>query len=201
MLPAEAEFEALLAPGIALWDVSRALPQPKRWYWRKKRPTGSHPHRLFTHHSGATTGTHDAFVEVERAVRFVMRSRGFKVRPYHFAIPRNDIYDNFARRVMFRLAPDSERCWHSGGRANDDGWGIVWMGQLNPVVDSPVDPTPHQLECAEAFYPWMTRRYDLTTPMQFSWHSEAALFGGRDKRMCPGPVVEAWVRRYRDSLR
>lgn len=201
MLPPKAEFEASPAPGIALWDVSADLPQPKRWYRKKKRPKGEYPRRLFTHHSGATRNTDDAWMEVFASVNFAMRQRDFKVRPYHFAIPRNDIFDDAGRRVMFRLAPDDERCWHTGGRANDEGWGVVWMGQLNPKLDFAVEPTHHQIECAEAFYPWMSKSRGLVMPMQFSYHSEGAMFGGRRKAACPGSIVEAWVDRYRDGLR
>ncbi|MEO0326790.1 MAG: peptidoglycan recognition family protein [Myxococcota bacterium] len=195
-VPKGASFEGELALGIALWDVSHLLPTRGKGYPRRPGTID-----LFaTHHSGRLGSP--GFAGMHASARYstsVVRDKetgkikksGWPGFAYTFWLPFHDARDAEGRRVVYRGNPDDRRTYHTGGKANDRGVACVWQGNLTNVA-----PSKHQVECAEALYPWAGIRYGLTRE-DFIGHSESKPFGGTGKKACPGPNVLEWLRLWR----
>jgi hypothetical protein len=183
-LPKGAELEARIAGGVHLWDVSHLLPRAKR----TKRDEGGID-RLFVHHSGALGRA--GFDGALASARYVVSKRGFPGPAYAYWVPAEDYRDDEGALVVLRLNADSERSWHTGGKANDRGVAVALQGSTTarPMTHS------HE-ECLEALIPWCAARYSLPMPKGLSWHSRAKADGGRSKATCPGKGAEAWLRGY-----
>ena len=196
-LPAGAKLETVLPGGIAIYDVSDVLPQPKRPRFNT-RPRGIKILRVFFHHSGAYGK--DGFEGVRNSVRYVINNRNFGARPYHFWLAYKPDVDEHGNIVIYRLAKDEERCWHTGNTANDNGVGCVWQGNLSPRHDGM--PSPEQYRMAEALTDWLLDRYELSLPNGLSFHAEAKKWGAnKNKANCPGPYVRAWVEERRERIK
>lgn len=193
-LPDGAIFEAQVAGGIALYDVSHLLPAHPTLRYRRRDVDGIE--RVYTHHSGALGGS--GFRGALGSARYVVTQRGRDGWPgaaYHFWFAHKADRDDEGRLVIYRLQPDEKRSYHTGGVANDHGLGLCWQGNLSEKL-----PSADQIEMAEGFYPWLLETYALTVPDGFSFHAEASRFGGKDKASCPGPHVTAWVKRWREEM-
>ena len=186
-LPKGAELEARLAGGVHLWDVSHLLPRTKS----TKRDEGGID-RLFVHHSGALG--RPGFAGALASTRYVVTKRepAFPGPAYTYWIPAEDYRDDEGALVVLRLNPDSERSWHTGGKANTRGVAVALQGSTTarPLTHS------HE-ECLEALLPYCIHRYGLVMPEALSFHAEADKHGGRKKTSCPGIHAEAWIRGYR----
>lgn len=191
-IPKKAKLEVVLPGGIAIYDVSEVLPKPKKPS-ANRRPPGTKIVRVFFHHSGAYGK--DGYDGAKNAVAYVVTNRGFGARPYHFFLARKPDVDEHGNIVIYRMALDEERCWHTGGRCNDEGIGVVWQGNLYP--DKTGAPTDAQYKMATALWDWLLTRHNLNLPDGFSFHSESPKWGGHPKEACPGPYVEEWVKTRR----
>ena len=179
-------LEEEIAGGVALYDASEDLPRREDRY---RDPDGIA--RLYVHHSGRLG--RPGFDGVFNSARYVVVQRGFPGPAYTFWVPYAGEYDDQGRRVLYRCNPDNVRSWHTGGDANRHGVACCLQGNTNKREIS-----PHQIECLEALIPWCVERYGLEMPGGLSWHSEAAKYGGRPKRACPGVSAEAWLRGWRE---
>ena len=186
-VPESAVFEAALAGGIALWDVSELLPRR-----RDTKRQGSIK-RLYVHHSGRLGRS--GFDGVYNSARYVVVQRKFPGPAYTFWIPYTSQWDWNGSRVVYRCNPDDVRSWHTGGDANSHGIACCLQGNTNKREIS-----QHQIECLEALIPWCVERYGLELPDGLSWHSEAAKYGGRSKRACPGLSAEAWLSGWKEAI-
>lgn len=192
-LPNGAKLEKVLPGGIAIYDVSDVLPSPARPRFNR-RPRGVNIIRVFFHHSGAYGK--DGFEGAENSVNFVINQRNFGARPYHYWLAYKPDRDEQGNIVIYRLAKDDERAWHTGNAANDNGIGVVWQGNLHPDHDG--NPSPEQYRMAEALTKWLLEKYDLPLPNGLSFHAEAKKWGAnKNKPSCPGPFVQAWVEERR----
>lgn len=194
-LPDGAVFEAQVAGGIALYDISHILPaHPKRKY-RERDVNGIE--RVYTHHSGAlgARGYRGAVGTARYAIRETSKRKPWPGAAYHFWFAYHADRDLDGRLVIYRLQPDEARSYHTGEEANDHGLGLCWQGNLREKL-----PSADQIEMAEGFYPWLFETYSLTVPDGFSFHSEAGKYGGKSKPTCPGPHVTAWVKRWREEM-
>lgn len=186
-LPVGAKYEAEIAGGVALYDVSHLMPR----HPKKKVPTREAKGivRQYHHHSGAlgAKGYEGAF----NSARYVVEQRGFPGAAYTYWLSYEpDIAAD--RLAIYRLNRDDAHSWHTGGKANAHGVAVCWQGNL-----SETNPSDAQYEMAEALIPWLIERHGMALPDCLSWHSEAARFGGRSKKTCPGPHVSAWLESYR----
>lgn len=193
-LPRDAKLEKVLPGGIAIYDVSHILPQPKRPRYNR-RPVGTHIVRIFFHHSGAYG--RDGYDGAEASVNYVINSRDFGARPYHFWLAYKPDVDENGNLVVYRLGKNEERCWHTGKRANDEGIGVVWQGNLYP--DETGKPSDEQYKMANALTAWLVDELLLELPDGLSFHAEADKWGGSRKSSCPGPYVQEWVEKRRDQ--
>lgn len=177
--------------GIALYDVSRALPRREHPRRKDVRPRGARIERIYVHHSGALG--RGGWYGARNAVRYVVDKRDFPGAPYHFWVPHDEARDSTGRRVVFRLAEDEYRCWSQGDKANDHGISVCLQGNL---VDG---MSHHQEEVLEGLLPWLLSRHGLRQwlPMSLSYHAEAGRYGGRSKATCPPEAVRAWLDDYR----
>jgi hypothetical protein len=188
-LPKEAKLETILPGGIAIYDVSHLLPYPFNPRYNK-RPAGVDIVRIFFHNSGAYGK--DGFEGVENSVKYVINERNFGARPYHFWLAYKPDRDAQGNIVIYRMAPDRERCWHTGQRCNDEGVGVVWQGNLHPGKTG--QPSEEQYKMGEALTDYLIQRYTLSLPDGLSFHAEAEKWGARkNKASCPGPYVQKWV--------
>lgn len=188
-------FEARLAGGVHLWDVSHLLPHTRRK--RKKRDV-SKIDRLFFHHSGRLGRA--GFEGCWRSAHYVVNQRRkpdgtlakFPGPAYTFWIPAEDVRDSSGALVVYRCNPDSERSYHTGGRANIRGVAAVFQGN---TTKRPLTHSHH--ECSEALIPWSVDQYALAMPEGLSWHSVAKRDGARkNKPACPGKHAVAWLEEY-----
>lgn len=191
LLPAAARFDELIAPGLALYDVSHILPKG-RHRRATTRPKGVEIDAAFIHHSGALGLP--GFEGLRRSVDFMTRHRDFPFSGYHGWGPRDPVRDPEGRLVAFRAAPDPVRAWHSGARANDRGLGWAFQGNTSKLPLS-----PSQVEILEGLIPWLSEKHGW--PMEdiakwLGWHSIADRWGGRKKSACPGRDAERWLRAY-----
>jgi hypothetical protein len=186
MLPEGATLEVELAPGVALYDVSALLP--------RKGPDVRDVaaiRRIYVHHSGAFGPA--GFKGAQASTRYVMTQRTpkFPCAPYHFWIPEADLVDDAGRLCVLRLVPDHIVAWHTGGKANRHGSGVVLQGNTTKAALS----VSHK-EGLRALLPWLRARHELDAEW-LSWHSDAARFGGKRKAACPGVNATAWLEAYR----
>lgn len=192
-LPADARFEAEIAPGVALFDASHLL--PGKGYPRRDPATID---RAFVHHSGARG--RDGFAGLLASARYVTRAkpsgRGWPGMPYTYWIqdggPDDVDRDSEGRLVVYRGQPDDVRSYHTGGEANTFGVGVALQGNTTarPLSWS------HE-EGLEALLPWLIERHRLIVPFGIGWHSIASSMSGKSKPGCPGKAAEAWlVSRY-----
>ena len=191
LLPDEARFDELIAPGLALYDVSHLLPRGKHRR-ATKRPKGQRIDAAFVHHSGALGM--GGFEGLRRSVDFMVRQRDFPESGYHGWIPRDPVRDAEARLVLFRALHDSARGWHTGGKANDRGTGWSLQGNTSKLPLS-----PSQVEILEGLIPWLCEHYGWTWAdirSWLGWHSIGARWGGRPKPACPGRSAEAYLTEY-----
>lgn len=191
MIPPGAKLEAVIAPGVALYDVSHLLPRGKHRR-ATRRPKGQRIDAAFVHHSGALGMP--GFEGLRRAVLFMTQQRDFPASGYHGWIPRDPVRDAEGRLVLFRAVPDDVRAWHSGARANDRGVGFSIQGNTSKLPLS-----PSQVEILEALIPWLAEHYGWTWAdirSWLGWHSIADRWGGRRKAACPGRDAERWLRGY-----
>lgn len=192
-LPKKAKLEKILPEGVAIYDVSDILPKPKRPR-SNRRPMGTEIIRIFFHHSGAYGK--DGFEGAENSVNFVIKDRNFGARPYHYWLAYKPDLDKDGNMVIYRLAKDEERAWHTGKLANDNGIGVVWQGNLHPDHDG--KPSDSQYKMAEALTIWLLEKHGLLLPDSLSFHAEAKKWGAnKNKPTCPGPFVQAWVEECR----
>ena len=197
-----ARLEAVLAPGVVLVDASammtRAVGKTGKPLRRRRPKTAIE--RVYVHHSGAEG--RPGLWGAEHSASYVVEKRGFHCAAYHYWIPRAPLYwqgrlkstheltrgASIAGLAVLRLNLDSERCWHTGGKANTHGVGVCLQGNLNRLALS------HQhKECLEALLPWLKERHNLNGDW-LSWHSQAGQYGGKPKKACPGKFTEDWLR-------
>ena len=186
-LPDGALFEAQVALGIALWDVSHLLPETPR---KQRHRDVAGIDTVIVHHSGRLG--RPGFAGLLASARYMVGQRGFPSCGYTYWIPHETERDDEGRLVVYRCSPDAERDWHSGADANDRGVAICLQGNTSarPLSWS------HE-EGLEALIPWLVERHDLDMPDALIWHSIAGRRGGRPKAACPGRHAEAWLARYR----
>lgn len=185
-LPADARFEAEIALGVALWDVSHLLPEtPRKQRYRDVAGIDT----VLVHHSGALGRA--GFAGLLASSRYMVKKRKFPSCGYTYWVPYETERDDEGRLVIFRASPDAERDWHSGGKANDRGIAIALQGNTSarPLSWS------HE-EALEALIPWLVERHALVMPDALCWHSDAKRRGGRPKAACPGRHAEAWLKGY-----
>lgn len=194
-IPTGAIKEVVLPGGIAIYDISDILPKPKLPRFNT-RPVGTKINRVFFHNSGAYGK--DGYDGVLGSVRYVINERNFGARPYHFWLARKPDIDSDGNIVIYRMAKDAERCWHTGGEANEKGIGVVWQGNLHPGKTG--EPTRAQYNMAETLTNWLIGRHALTLPDGLSFHAEADRWGGHKKPSCPGPYVQEWIKNRRLEL-
>ena len=181
--------EADLTREVAIYDIADLLPRIPHRRSRDQRPTGAFIDRTILHHSGALGrgGYEGAF----RAVKYAMK-RGFPGAPYHYWIPFEPVFDASGRYVIYRLAEDEYRAWHTGAKANDFGVGVCVQGNTsrNGLSDA-------QRVCLEALFPYLMRRHDLEA-RDFGSHREGKKFGAkRNKWACPGKEAFKWLKEWR----
>lgn len=191
MASATGELEAVLSSGVVLRDVSEWMPVSRKRKPKTRDVAGIV--RCYTHHSGAN-GPY-GYIGAKASARYVVNQRGFPSGAYTFWISQEPDRDEEGRIAIYRMNPDERRSWHTGGEANAVGVAICWQGNLRRF-----EPTPEQIEAAEALYPWVAARYGLDSPEQFGMHSEADEYNVKIKVSCPGPYVEAWVREWRETV-
>lgn len=190
--PSEIVFEAQLAPGVRLYDASRYIQKvhPRKRNRKAIRPQSGALEAVFVHHSGSLGK--DEVAGFMGAVRFVMQHRGFPGAPYHFWVSYDPDYDEDGHLIVWRLAEDSYRAWHSGDKANDIGLGICLQGNLTRTGMS-----HGQEEALEALLPWLAEHCEWGNLQgRLGWHANASKWGGRDKKTCPSPKVVAWLENY-----
>jgi len=196
-LPKEARLEVVLPGKIAIYDVSDILPKPTNPR-SNRRPIGIKIVRVFFHNSGAYGA--DGFEGARNSIRYVIQKRNFGARPYHYWLSYKPEYDDDGNMIIYRLAQDDERAWHTGQRCNDEGVGVVWQGNLHPGKTG--QPSDEQFKMAEALTDWLVDRHELNLPDGLSFHAEAKQWGARkNKATCPGPYVEEWVEERRNRLK
>lgn len=182
--------EADLSVQVALYDVSALLPRRAHRRGLDIRPDEARIDRVLLHHSGALGRR--GFEGALRAVEFAVRKRRFPGAPYHFWVPHEPVFDSTGRIVVYRLAEDAYRAWHTGAEANDFGVGVAVQGNTskNGLSES-------QRQCLEALFPWLAERHGIDRS-RFGAHREGKKFGGRkNKWACPGKEAFAWLKEWR----
>lgn len=177
----------VIAPGIALWDVSTQMPM------RSSLLRRSPVRRVYVHHSGRLGAP--GLAGARNSTRYVVERKGFPGPAYHYWLPYAEVRDERGNLVVYQLEREYVRAWHTGGEANAHGLGIALQGNTNrrPMSD-------FQIELLEALLPWLRARHATTlAPTWLSWHAEAGRYGGRPKPACPGKHAEAWLKAYREA--
>jgi hypothetical protein len=182
------DYEATLAGGVHLLDVSDQLPTRGDGWGARSEPV----QRLYLHHSGRLG--RPGFDGLSASARYSVSSRGWAGCPYHYWVPYGHGMPEDAPIQVYRANADDRHSWHTGLAANASGIGIVLQGDLRSQR-----PSAYQIEALEALIPWLQDRHlaTLSADRWLSWHSESGDFGGRGKASCPGPHVEAWAREWR----
>ncbi len=193
MLPGDAIFEARLAGGIHLWDVSHLLPRHAWKRYSTRDP--SQIERVFFHHSGALGA--EGFQGLHNSARFVVEHRDFPACAYPYWISHEPDRDNEGALVIYRAVHDDRVQWATGG-VNPHSTAVCYQGNTSrrPLTSA-------QIEATEALLPWLYERHMRIAANGWrglSWHSEASRWGGRDKRSCPGTHAELWLEGYRAGL-
>jgi len=191
-LPDGARFEAEIALGVALWDVTATMPQGG--HRRKtRRPKGAAISGVYVHHSGSLGA--DGVEGAIRSAEYVVSKRDFPggQGPYHLWLPYHPLRDDEGRMVLLRMSRDEQRTWSQGAKANDHGWSMCLQGNLTKAPIS-----AFQVELLEAAIPWALARFGLPIAA-LRMHAEAGDHGGRSKATCPGESARAWLKAYRRS--
>lgn len=222
-------LETELSPGVVLVDVGKEMPRQTRNEYPDevlihRRRQLSAIERVYVHHSGAEGKP--GLLGAENSARYVVNHRGFHCAAYHYWIPSEPIVwrrleaelqsapgatelvvrPDAVPFAVLRLNADSERTWHTGGKANTHGIGVCLQGNLNKR-----DLTDFQKECMEALLPWLCEYYDMCeydyrepSKTWLSWHSASRPYVGARwlkkhgdvKKACPGKYTEQWLREY-----
>lgn len=175
---------------VVVHNINDQMPTPARPR-SNVRPEGTAINGVMVHHSGALgrAGVDGAI----RSAEYVIEERDFGALPYHYWICRFPLLDCEGRYVVLRMAPDEERCWHTGQRANDEKVGVVLQGNTNSV---PL--TMFQRVCLGALLPSLAERHDLPIDDKASWlgwHAIGKQFGAkRNKPQCPGKHAERFLK-------
>lgn len=189
----KAELCATLQSVVA-YDINHLMPKPDQPRFNV-RPEGAEIDRVLVHHSGALgrAGVDGAIRSAEYV--FEEREKPFGALPYHWWIPRFPLHDDQGRLVVLRCAPDEERCWHTGGKANDTGIGVVLQGN---TTSTPL--TIFQRTCLNALLLYLEERHKLPSnnrPSWLGWHSIGKRFGANsNKARCPGRSAEKFLKEW-----
>jgi hypothetical protein len=194
-VPEGAVFEVEIAGGVALYDVSNLLPKHAKLKYEKRDPAGIV--RVYSHHSGALgrSGYAGLLASTKYGIRDTPKKKGWPGQPYTYWYAFEPDVDAEGRIVVYRCNLDATRSYHTGKDANGHGVGVAWQGNLTKQK-----PSDAQVEMAEAHFPWLHARHNLSQHKPFSFHAEAGEFGGKPKPTCPGPHVTAFVQEYRSKL-
>ena len=172
---------------VCIVDVSGELPTHKRKKW-SKRDVGA-INRIYFHHSGRLGAS--GLRGVQNSARYCVKYRNWAGLPYHDWIPHEPVMTD-GLFTIFSGNPDSARVYHTGGRANTRGIGVVFQGNTSKDGLSAV-----QQVCGKAYIPWRMGRHNLSVKDGISWHSESKQYGGSGKKACPGEEAEKWLGLYR----
>lgn len=182
MTPPGATFEAQIAGGLALWDVSDLLPRHAVKRRGRLRVT---PELVVMHHTGADAPTIDGYQAAVMTATYHVRHTDWSRIGYHVHIARKADRDDEGRLVVYRTLPDALRPAATKG-LNGRSWAIVLEGDLD---EQPI--TEDQEEALEGLIPWYG---DVT----IIGHREAEAYGGKPARKsCPGRNGMRWLRRWR----
>jgi hypothetical protein len=175
------------AGGVALYDISYLLPRhhQKRYRERSRAPTA-----LFVHHSGADSAL-DGLEAFKAMATYHVYTKQWPGIAYHYGVGRRPEWDDQGRRVVYRLQPEPVRCYHTKGRPNSIGCGLVLQGHLgrHPL-------TSGQVELLEAVIPWWMAEHGRSPQRDLGWHSNSWKWGGIPKPACPGRYAVEWLRGY-----
>jgi len=187
-VPCGAIFEADLGGGVALYDVSHALPThaSKKYPIRTRAVEG-----VVVHHSGADGA--DGFLGLVNHASYCVEHSDWAGAAYHVWVSGTADRDGEGRIAVYRANPDETLAWATGG-CNEITMGLGFQGDLSERM-----MTPDQRAAFEPLVGWMLSRHSLRT-MALGLHSEAHRWGGRPKASCPGPFLTEMVRRYRGAL-
>jgi hypothetical protein len=185
-IPSGAKLESDLGAGVALYDVAHLLERTPR----EKRRNPAAIVRLFHHHSGALG--RDGFGGLAASARYVVEQREFRGPAYTYWLAFTPDTDGEGRLVVYRAQPDDVVSSHTGG-LNATGIAACWQGNLGKTR-----PSAAQRRMAERLCLYLERRHPS---LEHSFHAEAAKFGGRSKKTCPGPHVTRWVEAWRSPAR
>lgn len=187
--------ECDIADGVALYDGTHLLDAEWPRKRHPKRPPGQRIDRAFIHHSGSLGAA--GWEGARRSVRYVRTQRkpAFPLPPYHLWLPYAEVRDDGGRLLVFRMAEDEARCWHTGGKANDRGIGVCLQGNLRAS-----GPAAAQVQALQALLPWLAERHGWAWSdigEWLGWHSDAVRHGApRGKAQCPGAATVKWLREY-----
>lgn len=178
-----------IADGVAVLDVSGALPVHETKRYRSRRPIVIE--RVYVHHSGSRGEA--GIAGAENCADYTIHAREWPGIPYHYWIPEEGLYDDCGRLVVLRTQPHETISYHTGG-LNEFGLGVALQGNKTkrPVTDE-------QNQALDALLAWMLSaesQLALDPVRPIGWHSIAHVFGGRSKPSCPGKHTEAWLREW-----
>ena len=173
----------LIAPGVALVDISASLPRHETLRYRIRV---NEPEVLIVHHTGADNGL-DGEAAWQATARYHIAPRtaapqGWPGIAYHYGICRR------GAPCLYRFASEPTIRYHSGSRANRRGSALVLQGHLGQ------DPLTSGQEVAlGAALGWWLSEHPGSV---IGWHAIASRWGGRDKRACPGRYAVEWLRTW-----
>ena len=185
----------LIAPGVALVDISASLPRHKTLRYRIRV---NEPEALIVHHSASDRVTRlDPHHDDPRIFEMMAQNHitprdgaplGWPGIAYHTGIARVPDRDSAGNLITCKLAPESTIRYHSGGRANLRCSALVLQGHLGlyPL-------TPEQEICTSAYLEYWLAEHPGGV---IGWHAIASRWGGRDKRACPGRYAVEWLRAW-----
>lgn len=189
--PFECELAPQHVPGVVLWDVSDRMPRHarKRYVKRTQRVR-----RLYVHQSAGDGPAGIAGAIASAA--FCVNHRNMPGMPYHLWIPTADLFDSQGRRVVLRTQRTEIRSHHTGddelgaanGQPNNHGLSVTFQGN-----HASRPPSAHQKACFPAVAFWLLAQPDTDRESPIAWHAIASLFGGDNKRSCPGRGVLDWL--------
>ncbi len=184
-IPDGAKYEAEIAGGVCLVDVSALLRQhlKKRYRARKKLLT-----TLFVHHSGADNGK-DGIEAIKPMANWHVGHNNWPAIGYQFVITRRPAFVDKSL-VIFRVGGSDTVRAHTR-MCNRFGDGLCLQGHLGK---EPL--TSFQEECLEAFLPWWMETHGRNPAKDLGWHSNSLKWGGVPKMACPGKNAVAWLRTY-----
>ena len=178
-------LEAILAPGIALYDVVQQLPRGRGRY--RHRPASA-IRRIYVHHSGADNARINGYEALHVSAVYSTGVRNWPGCGYHYWVSRDPDRDALSRLIVYRANYDATRSYHTGLAANGHGVGVALEGDTTRQ-----GMTGRQERCLGALVSWLIARHSLELPTGLSGHWEAWRYGGKPKRSCPGRAAQAWV--------